>query len=165
MRPDGTIQSCVAEITSGDAKLDAYTCGIILKRARLTPATWTDGTPVFGVLRLPISWLIFDAPPTHEDALRTTVPDIEVSVNRLPKRAHSIAEVELQVAADERGHPVSCVEYVPFDKSNAKRHFSELVPLACRQVMATLSLHPAVDVSGKGVRSVQSVSVHFTADR
>jgi hypothetical protein len=165
VRPDGAVQGCVAEISSGDKKLDAYTCGIISKRARLRPARWTDGTAVFGVLRLPVSWMITYAPPSDQGMTRATVPDVEVSVDRLPKRAGSRAAVNLQVAADESGHPVSCIDYPPLDKSGEKQHFPELVPIACRQVMATLSLDPAVNVAGKAVRSVQSVSVHFKVNR
>src|SRR4051812_28790294 len=40
VRPDGSVQGCTAEASSGDAKLDAYTCAIILKRAKFTPARW-----------------------------------------------------------------------------------------------------------------------------
>ena len=163
VRPDGTVQGCKAEISSTDAKLDAYTCRIILRRAKLLPARWTDGTPVFGVLRLPVSWLITNFLPSREDMLRVTIPDVEVSVDRLPKKAGSMAAVTLQVAADESGRPVTCIDYPP-EKSDSKR-FPELVPLACQQVMATLKLTPAVDDSGKAVRSVQSVSVHFMTDR
>jgi len=164
VRPDGTVQGCTAEVSSGDSKLDAYTCAIILKRAKLTPARWVDGTSVFGVLRLPVSWTITDSPPTPEDGLKASVPDIDVSVDRLPKGVRSITGLELQVAADERGHPVSCIDYPPIDKSAAKRHFPELVPIACGQVMANLSLAPPIDATGKAVRSVQSVTVHFKLD-
>ena len=111
VRPDGSIEKCGAETTSGDAKLDAYTCAIIEKRAKFLPAKWIDGSPVYGVIRFPVSWLIADAPPTDEEVLRSTVPDLELSVNRLPKGAHKIAAVSLAIAADENGRVLSCVEY------------------------------------------------------
>ena len=161
VRPDGTIQGCVAEVSSGDAKLDAYTCGIIVKRARFRPATWTDGTPVYGIIRVPVSWTVSIGSPTYEDALKTTVPDLDLSVNRLPKRAHSIVGISLEVAADESGRPVTCVDYPPLGKT---KHVPELVPIACQQVMTSLSISPAVDASGKAVRSIQSVSVHARVD-
>ena len=161
VRPDGTIQGCVAEASSGDAYLDAYTCGLIVKRAKLLPAKWTDGAPVYGVLRLPASWFVGNEPPSDEDILRAEVPDLELSVNQLPTGAHSIAGVSLEIAADENGRPVMCAEYPPLTKRNPKEYFPELVPIACQQAMADLTVSPPVDASGKAVRSVQSVSVHF----
>ena len=165
VRPDGAIQSCITEVSSGDAVLDAYTCGIIVRRAKFRPATWNDGTPVYGVIRVPVSWRIGNSAPSHEESLRATAPDLDLSVNKLPKGAHSIAGVSLEVGADENGHPVTCVEYPPFGKAEGKWHFAELVPIACQQVMTTLSLTPPLDASGKAVRSVQSVSVHLKADQ
>lgn len=160
--PDGTFESCVAEVGSGDPKLDAYTCAIIVKRAKFRGATWTDGTPAYGVIRVPVSWVISDAPvpPGPEDILKTEVPDLELSVNQLPKGAKSIVDVELETAVDENGRPVTCAEW-PRVKTDHRKQFPELVPIACQQVMAKLSLSPPLDPSGKKVRSVQSVSVHF----
>lgn len=163
VRPDGTIQGCVTESSSGDAKLDAYTCGLIVKRAKFQPATWTDGSPVFGVIRLPVSWWIADAPLSNEAMLESVSPDLDISVNQLPKPAHRIVGIELEVAADENGHPVSCAEYSPV-KNDRKHHFPELIPLACQKVTSSLLLSPPVDQSGKAARSVQIVSVHFKLD-
>jgi len=163
VQPDGTIQGCVAEVSSGDTKLDAYTCAIIVRRARFLPAKWTDGTPVYGVIRVPVSWRIGNGPPSEEEALRSTVPDLELSVNRLPKHARKIAAVSLEVAADENGRVVSCGEYPPAADSPG-RHFPELIPIACEQAMKTLSVHPPFDPSGKPLRSVQTASVQFKLD-
>jgi hypothetical protein len=163
IRPDGTIQSCVTELSSGDTKLDAYTCGLIVERARFRPATWTDGSPAYGVIRLPVSWVITNAPLPDDAMLESITPDLDISVNRLPKGAHRIAGVELQVAADEMGHALSCTEYRPV-KNDHQPHFPELIPLACQQVTSSLPLSPPIDVSGKPVRSIQTVSVHFKMD-
>ena len=160
VRPDGTTQGCIAETSSGDPALDAYTCGLIVKRARFLPAKWTDGTPVYGVIRVPVSWMISDGPPSNEDTLKATIPDLEMSVNHLPKGAHSIVGVSLEIAADETGRPVTCAEWTPI-KTDPRKHFPELIPLACQQVMAGDRLTPPVDAAGKTVRSVQSFSVHF----
>src|SRR4051812_10998109 len=56
VRSDGVIQGCIVEERSGDPKLDAYTCSLILGRAKFRPATWIDGSPVFGVVRVPVVW-------------------------------------------------------------------------------------------------------------
>jgi hypothetical protein len=161
VRPDGTLESCAAEATSGDSKLDAYTCALIVKRAKFLPAKWTDGTPVYGVIRTQVRWFIGNGPPFEEEQLRATVPDLELSVNQLPKGAHSIAALELEIAADETGRPVTCAEYPAPAKWDPKHYFPELVPVACQQVMASLLVRPPVDESGKRVRSVQSVQVQF----
>lgn len=160
VRADGSTQGCAAEISSGDPKLDAYTCGIIIRRTRFSPAKWTDGTPVYGVIRLPVRWTVGNGPPSDEELLKDSAADVELSVDHLPKGAHSIASVTLQVGADEDGRPVRCAEYPPLDTKRNPR-FSELVPIACQEVMSSLSLTPPVDQSSKKVRSVQSVSVDF----
>ena len=157
VRPDGTIQSCVAESSSGDPRLDAYTCRIIVKRAKFVPARWPDGSAAYGVIREPVRWRVTDSP--SEDDRGLPVPDLAFSVNRLPAGAHS-ATVDLQVAANETGRPLSCVEGPPAPPDDNKR-FPELVALACRQATETLRLSPPVDGSGKAVRSIQTVSVRF----
>lgn len=156
VRPDGTIENCVAESSSGDQRLDAYTCALIVKRAKLNPARWIDGSAVYGVLRMPVRWMILNS----IDDLSERSPDLEVSVNHLPKGAHSFVDVQLQIAADDKGHPVSCVEWQPPPNASGK-HFPELVPIACQQATASLTLSPPVDASGKPERSVQSVFVDF----
>jgi protein TonB len=165
VRPDGTTQGCVAEESSGDPKLDAYTCAIIVRRARFRPATWTDGTPAYGVMRVPVRWAVSNQPSSSNEPSGRTAADVELSVDRLPKGAHKTANVSLQVATDESGHPVTCVEVPPLGKPDPKRHFPQLVPLACKQVMASLILTPPIDAAGKPVRSVQRVSVEFRRDR
>src|SRR5438270_10263019 len=85
VRADGSIQNCVSEVPSGDAKLDAYTCALIVRRAKFAPAKWIDGTPAYGVLRFPVSWSVTESIPADEDVLKSVDPDLELSVNQLPK--------------------------------------------------------------------------------
>lgn len=159
VRPDGTIQGCVTELSSGDAKLDAYTCQLILKRAKFAPAMWPDGSSAYGVIRVPISWLVTNGPLPDDALLKATTPDLEITVNKLPKSAHSIVGLSLEVAADENGHVIACEEQPPI-KGVPNEHYPELVALACQQAQA-LRLSPPKDASGKPMRSVQGVSVHF----
>src|SRR4051794_14999578 len=56
VRLDGIPQDCGVERTSGDPKLDLYTCAIILQRARFSPAKWVDGSPVEAIIRVPVTW-------------------------------------------------------------------------------------------------------------
>jgi TonB family protein len=159
--PDGTLQSCGAEVSSGDSKLDAYTCQIVVRRAKFSPAKWPDGTTVYGVLRVPINWVISDSPLPDEALLKAIAPDLELSVNKLPQGAHKVVGVELEVAADESGRITACEEEPTF-RGDPRKHFPELVPIACEQA-ATLRLSPPTNASGKPMRSVQTVSVHFEA--
>jgi hypothetical protein len=159
VRPDGTVQTCAPEATSGDSKLDAYTCALIVKRAKFQPATW-DGSATYGVIRVTV-WWVFGPPVSKQASMKANVADIDLSVDRLPKGAESIALTQLQVGADEKGRALTCAEVPPTDATEAKERFPELVPIACQQVLASLTLIPAVDDAGKPVRSVQSVLVRF----
>ena len=160
IRPDGTIEGCVAEPRSSDPKLDSYTCALIVKRAKFLPAKWIDGSAAYGVIRVPVRWWVGDNMPPDDDDLGSNIPDLDLSVNHLPKGAPSMIGLSLVVAADEKGHAVSCAEWPPLAGSPRKR-FPELVPIACEQANASLVLIPPVDASGKPARSVQSVSVRF----
>jgi hypothetical protein len=164
VRPDGTVQGCVAEGKSGEPKLDAYTCGLIVRRAKFSPASWTDGSPAYGIIRAPVNWVVTYHPQSYEQMLQSSIPDLEVTVSRLPAAAHQIAEAYVEVAADESGHPVACAEYQPMGKTVDEHRFPELVPIACDQVMKTYAVLPATDDSGKAVRSVQNVVVRFKLD-
>ena len=164
VRPDGSIVDCAVDISSGDKKLDEYTCSLILLRAKFMPAKWEDGSPVYGVLRVPVNWTITTHMPSHEERLKSSIPDLELLVNQLPKGARKIASVTLQVAADESGRVMACIEHPPL-KNSGFRRFPELVPIACNQAKKTLRLRPPLDASGKPSRSIQTASVHFTLDR
>lgn len=86
------------------------------------------------------------------------------NVNHLPQGARqSFTAVSLEVAADENGRPITCVEWSR-PKNARGAYFPELVPIACNEVMAKLKLVPPVDASGKAARSVQSVLVNFELD-
>lgn len=163
VRDDGVLENCAIEVSSGDTKLDAYTCALIVKRAKFVPAKWVDGTPAYGVLRFPVSWTVTESAPADEERDKAVVPDLELAVKQLPKGAHKIAVIALEVAADEAGHILSCLE-LPSDAKDRRRHFPELVPIACDQAKKSLLLRPPLDRSGKPLRSVQTVSVRLSLD-
>jgi TonB family protein len=157
VRPDGVVQDCVAEATSGNRELDTYTCRLIVKRARFAPAKWTDGSPAYGVVAVPVTWSI-GMPRSEEQGA-----DLELSVNQLPEDARSVVGLALEIAVDETGNIVTCVEYPSV--ASRPRYFPELVRLACQQATTGLTVTPAVDASGRPVRSVQALSVRFKKDR
>jgi hypothetical protein len=163
VRPDGAIQSCTVDVSSGDRALDSYTCGLILKRAKLRPATWTDGSAAFGVIRYPINWWVGDYPRSDAASVKAINPDLDLSVNSLPKGAPAVIGVELQVAVDSDGRISACAEQPPLPWSKHRRRFPELAQLACQQATTALKLRPPVDSSGNQARSVQTVLVHVQA--
>jgi hypothetical protein len=148
VRQDGSTESCVAEGSSEDLKLDAYTCALIVKRAKFRPAKWTDGSTVYGVIRVPISWRMRYAYDADDDPWKSVVPDLELSVSQLPKGAHAMASVTLELAADENGRVVACAES-PRSKRDRAKPFPELTNIACQQAASSIPIKPPVDLAGK----------------
>lgn len=158
VRPDGTLQRCEIEATSGAPKVDAYTCGLIRKRARYSPARWNDGSPTFGVVRLSVIWLVGDARPPMD------VPDdLGIAVNQLPKGLRSPTSVRAIFAADEQGRPSSCIAEPA--TAGAQKSDPALVTLACAQLIAAYRAIPVSDDNGQPVRSVQNASVGFSTSK
>lgn len=162
--PSGKVQDCAAERSGGDAKLDAWTCAIILRRAKFQPATWIDGSPAFGVLRVPVTWAI-GSPPSQSETAKAYPPDIDMTVNQLPKGAKPPVSVALMIAVDESGKVVSCRERLPTWKAAHAKSYPALVSIACEQMVSHFTAAPAKDTAGKSVRSVQSATVSFTTSK
>jgi TonB family protein len=160
VRPDGKLQDCVIERASGDAKLDAHTCAIIMRRAKVRPATWIDGSPAYGVVRMPVTWAIGES-PSRKEVEKAIPADVELSVTNLPKAAHGRASLQLLVAAGADGTVLACEAAPPNYDWKLKDFFPELVPVACEQLKSQFKTVPARNASGQAVRSVQSVSVSF----
>ena len=157
VKPDGAIQNCRAELSSGITKLDAYTCAIILRRARFHPATGLDGLPAYGVVRTTVTWAV-NATPLNLSA------DLELTVTGLPKGVKDPAFVNLMFAVDEAGRPSSCAMEVPRAPTHQKLT-SELIQVACSQLLKNYVAIPATDIAGRTVRSVQDATVRISTDR
>jgi hypothetical protein len=160
IRPDGTPQDCTQERGSGDAKLDALTCLIILKRAKVQPAKWVNGSAAYAVVRVPVTWSI-GGPPSERETQRAYPADLDITINRLPPGAHNRTRLDLMIAVDEVGRVVGCGE-APKAKWDHTKTFLELVPIACQQMASQFKAIPAKDPAGGRVRSVQTASVVFT---
>jgi hypothetical protein len=154
VRPDGSLQSCEVENDGGDAKLAAYSCALTLKRAKIEPATWSDGSPAFGVYRWAPTWAV-GSPPAPDFALG----DLELEVDRLPKGESSPAFVSIMFAVDTAGSPSLCSAAPP--SSRYHRINPELVPIACEQWIRSFKAVPARDDAGNDVASVQIGTVKF----
>lgn len=164
IRDDGTLQDCAVEISSGDPKLDAYTCALIVKRGKFPAGRARDGTALYSVLRFPVNWTITTGFPSHEEMLRPIIPDLELSVDRLPKGAKKLVDLTLENEVDEKGHIVLCAELPP-SRGDQHQRFSELVAVACENSVKTLSLRPARDRNGIPTRSIQTTTVRFAIKR
>jgi hypothetical protein len=156
--PDGTVQGCDLEATSRIADLDKLTCRILLKRARFQPARSADGLPSYGVYRTAVKWTVADDP---WDTSKVSVPDIDITVQRLPKELNSPTLVRVAFAVDPVGGKSSCTA---FDAKGLERvvNHPALVAIACRQVLAAYPATPARDASRRPVSSVQNALVRFS---
>ena len=162
IRPDGTPQECTHEGRgSGDPKLDGYTCVLILKRARLRPAKWVDGSPSYAVVRVPVSFSL-DGPPSNDEIQKSYPDDMDISVNRLPESAHGQAIVPVVIAVDENGRVVGCDgAHSVIEPDRMIEFFPDLVPPACQQMISQFTAIPAKNASGTPVHSVQTAFVRF----
>jgi hypothetical protein len=161
IRPDGTPQDCTVQRGSGDAKLDAYTCALILKRAKVQPAKWLDGSPAYAVVRMPVAWTV-GGPASKSESERAFPADMEISVSRLPASADGPTDLRLMIAVDENGRVIGCEAESPASKWDRTKSVPALLAIACNQMMSQFTAIPAKDASGKPVRSVQTASVVFS---
>ena len=152
----GRIVGCRIETPSENPKVDAFACALILKRARFTPATWTDGTPVPGLYRRNFAFRIFGDTLEH-------FGDIEIGVARLPDGIKSPAFVEVAFATNADGRVGECIGPTP-PKKDVKPKNPQLVSLACSAVKAQWKPFTVMGPDGKPSRSVQNVVVKFSSD-
>jgi hypothetical protein len=152
--PDGKLQSCEVEWSTGNQYVDKYTCDLTRRRAQFRPARAEDGTPSYGVLRMPVIWTV--APLD-----RGPHGDLVLTVSRLPKGVHPPASVRLMFSVDEEGRLSSCTAE-PFP--SMRKPNLVLAPLACDQLAKQYKPTPAKDETGKTVRSIQDASVEFDKD-
>lgn len=143
--PNGVLQGCEIERSSPDNALDAFTCSLVVKRAKLKPARWVDGSPVVGVFRSTVVW------QAREDSMKRP-SDLVLSVDRLPKGVRSPAYISVKFAADDKGKPVACGAGDQADNL-------AMVELACGEFVKRFAAIPPKNASGTPVRSVQNGTV------
>ena len=107
IRPDGKMQSCEIEVSSGLPAIDRLTCNLIRRRARVKPATGLDGAPSYGVIRSSTVWAV--NPERHY----TRPVDIEMTVTTLPEGEKSPAAIAVVFASDRK-------EARPFARPHAR---------------------------------------------
>jgi TonB family protein len=152
--PAGRFHSCGIERSSGNAKLDDYTCALTRKRVRFRPARWVDGSPSWGIFRDTFWWIV----TSDRSNLPQAIPgDLVLRLNSAPRRARSPMTVEVALAVDVRGRIAAC------EHSDEKQH-PRLVALGCDQLLKVFKARPATDERGLPVRSVQTARINFEAD-
>lgn len=155
VRPDGHVQSCEVERSSGMRNLDIYTCKIAAGRAKFAPPTTQGGAPSYAVYRAPIRYLVTSGGPYSP---RAPSADFIATVNQLPRGLKSPVAVHVTFEVDEQGHLSAC-------KSETLPRTAEADPqlarLACDQLLKTYTAIPAKDEAGKTVPSVQDAIVAF----
>ena len=144
---NGRIESCEIERSSGDTKLDALTCSIIMKRGSFKPAKWIDGSTVQGVVRGHTAWAV-------GPNVRAIPTGIVARVDRLPKHVRSPAFVAVQFAVHEDGRISNCIA-APENK------VAQLVTQACAALPTVQLNKPPLGPGGAPVRSVQQAIVTF----
>ena len=153
---DGKIIGCRVETASSSPKMDALACAIILKRGRFQPARWMDGTPVPGVYRWPVSFVIFG--DTYEQ-----FSDIELQVGHLPENKKS-EFVTVAFSSDADGKIEACVGARPV-RQKEKPPNPQLVSIACNAVQSEWKPFIVLGTDRKPSRSVQNAIIKFTTQK
>ena len=159
VRPDGHVQSCDVEYTSGVDGLDVYTCKLRKRRARFAAASAEMGNPSYAVYRATIRWVVTGFAKPSPKPVNT---DLVLTVNELPKGAKSPAYVSLMFVVDERGRTSSCSaeKVAPGQYSGDP----QLLQMACEEIPKSYRPTPAKDDRGNPVESVQDAIVAFTTE-
>ena len=129
------------------------------------------GNPADDVAPAKVSAPKVESPPkvesaateSHPAAAPTATAGSSAAPKELPKGAGSIVGMMLELAADESGRIVSCMESPP-SRNDRGKHFPELAPVACEQVAKSVPIKPPFDPAGRPMRSIQTASVHFNLD-
>jgi len=148
--PEGKLQDCAVEVSSGIPKLDTHTCKVLSRRAKFRPALDGNGMPIYGVYRTQIDWWVGDGYPPK----RQQIPDMVLKVSALSPKSKSPVLLTLGFRVDESGHPSECWY-------DGKKEDPTLVRLGCDQLIKSYTAKPARTPAGTAVPSVQTAMVRF----
>jgi hypothetical protein len=156
--PDGVLQGCEVESTSGIPQLDSFTCRTLEHRAKFKAARWADGSPAYGIYRTSVQWAVSAVP--WDISSKVSKPDLGVDVQSLPPGVHSPALVHAMFGVDAAGQMSACTaEPSPVSE---RVDNPALVQVACDQLMKSYKAVPATGADGKPVVSVQDALVRFS---
>jgi len=154
--PDGRVQACEIEQSSGNPQVDKYTCDLARRRALFRPALSAAGAATYGIYRIPIVW-------AKEPAKFPRVQDLTVALPSRPKGTHLPVTVRVMFSVRSDGKISDCTDLQPL-LAGLDQNDPALVPIACDQVVKRFTPVVAKDDEGKSVDSVQSASVLITKD-
>lgn len=151
--PDGRVHRCEIEQSSGNPKLDQYTCDLTRRRAQFRAARSADGTETYGVYRVPIVWTL----------IRPKLPvfrDVTLVAKPRPRGVRLPAMVRLIFAVDSTGKISNCTDAPPRMGRDANE--PRLSSTACDALLKGYVARPAIDDAGQPVPSIQNGSVLVT---
>jgi hypothetical protein len=154
--PDGSVQRCDVERSSGNSIVDSTTCAVILKKGIFRPARSANGSAIFGMHRQIVIWA--PIPFVQVDASG----DFEIPVDRLPHGFHTPFSVKVAFAVDPQGHLSNCVRQA--SPSEIGR-MPEFAAIACQRLLDGRTISPVEDSAGTPVPSVQDATVLFVNHR
>jgi hypothetical protein len=153
--PKGRVARCDPEQSSGNVRIDNYTCDLARRRALFQPARSAEGAPSYGIHRVSVMWT---TGPLNVDP---SVGDLLAKLSPRPKGVRLPATVRVMFAVDKSGQISGCTDEPP-SQTGMKRNNPTLLPIACDQVVKSFRTAPAIDESGQPVESIQNAQVVFT---
>jgi TonB family protein len=155
VHPDGRVHSCAIEQSSGDPRIDRYTCDLARRRALFSPARSAGGKATIGVYRVRVVW-------AQEPRKLDPAGDLIVPIPSRPKGLRLPAIIRVMFAVGLDGEISGCTGEPP--SLGMDRNVPVLVPIACAELLKRFAPAAAKDDDGRPVESVQNASVVFTKD-
>lgn len=141
--PDGKVRTCNIELSSGNPKLDSYTCTLAARRAKFAPSA------TYFVERTHVSWWMGDGYPP-----KSNYANLVVTVPAMPAKLHSPVTVHVLFDVDKAGNVSRCEP----EKADEP---TDLAPVACEELVRTFRPQPARSETGDPVASEQDATVMF----
>ena len=151
--PDGRVERCDIESSSGDARVDLYTCQLLRRRAKFSPEVLPDGRRSYLVYRSNVSWWVGGGYPPKSPA----PVDLSLAVSALPAGIRSPYSLLVKFQVDAAGKVSDC-------RPQAPKSPVTLAKIACEQIANNFALGPARTAGGEPVASVQYATVRFESD-
>lgn len=154
--PKGELIRCEPEQSSGNDRVDEYTCDLARSRALFRAARSAEGAPSYGVSRVTVRWMRGQQNVNPKGDLATKL------IPR-PKGVRLPAIVRVMFAVDRTGQISRCSDEPPSQRE-IKRNDPSLVPIACDQLLKGFKTPPAIDEKNQPVESIQNAQVLFTKE-
>jgi len=152
VQPDGKVQDCAIEKSSGIRELDNQTCGIATKRAKFPPPIGSAGTPVYAIYRSDIVYAVSESPTQPH----LHIGDFYLPVVRLPQGLKDPVQLRIKFDVDPQGHAANCEDEAAPGRD---AHDPQLIAAACAKLQTAYTPVVAKDEAGRPVPSIQDATV------